>query len=107
MRDFNSRASDLPDFTIEKVKELPQLPTGCQVDNIVSRRYNEDATGKHFEKELIDLCIACSLMILNERTSGGFARDLSLFSYNVLSTIDLILVPEYTLANTNSVYATR
>ena len=46
-------------------------------------------------------------MILNERTSGGFARDLSLFNYNVLSTIDLILVPEYTLANTNSVDATR
>ena len=91
--DFSSRLSYQPDFIIEKHKELQYLPTDYEVDAIVSKRCNE-ITGNQFGKELIDLCIACSLRMLVvwmlTRIFGS-------------STLDLVLVSEYTIANTTIV----
>ena len=100
--DFSSRLSYQPDFIIEKHKELQYLPTDYEVDAIVSKRCNE-ITGNQFGKELIDLCIACSLRMLTWRTRYEFQGNFNYYGYIGSSTLDFVLVSEYTIANTTIV----
>ena len=52
-----------------------------------------------FGKEPVDLYIACSLRILNWRTRWDLQGNFTYYSFIGSSTVDLVLVSEYTLAN--------
>ena len=59
---------------------------------------------KQLGKEFTILCIACSLRILNEKTMLIFNGTLTIAAIMVhRSTVDPILVSEYTLTNTTIV----
>ena len=88
---MNSKASDLPSF-IMKNKKNCNSTCGYEVDTMITRRCNENATLNQFGKELIVLCVACKLKILNGRTRGDFQGIFTYHGYNDSSTIDPILV---------------
>ena len=92
--DFNSRTGTLSDFVIEDERDLPFLPENYELNTHLTRRNNEDISINRYGEQLIDLCIASKLRILNGRTRGDFQGHFTYVGYNGCSSVDLILASE-------------
>ena len=65
---FNSRIVTKADFIAEDRKDLDFLPEGYELDTFTTHRNNEDVSLNSFGEQLIQLCIASKLRVLNGRT---------------------------------------
>ena len=65
---FNSRIVTKADFIVEDRKDLDFLPEGYELDTFTTHRNNEDVSLNSFGEQLIQLCIASKLRVLNGRT---------------------------------------
>ena len=92
--DFKSSTGTLSYFVIEDERDLPYFPENYELYTHVTRRNNEDISVNMFGEQLIDLCIASKLRILNGRTRGDFQGHFTYVGYNGCSSVDLIIASE-------------
>ena len=92
--DFNARTGVLPDF-IKNDKHINSIETGleCPEDHTILDRHSEDKITCTRGKNLIDICIASRLRILNGRTSGDSSGHFTCHNPQGSSVVD------YTIAN--------
>ena len=98
--DFNSRTSTFQDFVLnDDVRHIP-VPSGYILDRNMECRTSQDCNYVtcHFGKQLIDLCIAAGLKILNGRTFGDAVGSFTCHKYNGSSVVDYVLADNTTLS---------
>ena len=71
--DFNARTSSLPDYVADDSAFYIPLPPDYEVDTPVTR-YSQDKSVNNFGKELLTLCIAGQLRIVNGRVQPDNIR---------------------------------
>ena len=98
--DFNSRIGTHDDFISENEKDLTYLPQDYELDSITSVRNNQDVSINDYGVQLLDLCIATKLRILNGRTRGDLQGHVTYIGHKGNSTIDLVLTSEISLLET-------
>ena len=91
--DFNSKIGTKADFIVEYRKDLDFLP-GYELDTFTTHRNNEDVSLNSFGEQLIQLCIASKLRVLNGRTRGDLQGHFTYLGYQGYSTVDLVLASE-------------
>ena len=96
--DFNSRGRTRDDFIIESENELDYLPQDCEIDSITSIRKNQDISINEYGQQLLDLCIASKLRILNGRTRGDHQGHITYIGDKGHSIVDLVLASEICLS---------
>ena len=93
--DFNSRTSDLKDYIeseLDSSDSLP-LPRNYKSDTFDTERINNmDKMVNNYGKQLIDLCIASDIIILNGRTMGDILGKFTCYEYNGQSAVDYHVV---------------
>lgn len=91
--DFNARTGSLPDYVNHDSDLHIPLPPDYMVDTPIPRK-SEDCVVNNYGRELLDLCIASRLRILNGRTrldnnKGAFTcftpRGASVVDYTIVS----------------------
>ena len=92
--DFNSRIGTKADFIVEDRKDLDFLPEGYELDTFTTHRNNEDVSLNSYGEQLIQLCIASKLRVLNGRTRGDLQGHFTYLGYQSCSTVDLVLASE-------------
>ena len=92
--DFNSRIGTKADFIVEDRKDLDFLPEGYELDTFTTHRNNEDVSLNSYGEQLIQLCIASKLRVLNGRTRGDLQGHFTYLGYQGYSTVDLVLASE-------------
>ena len=90
-RDFNSRLSTKADFIVEHRKDLDFLPEGYELDTFTTHRNNDDVSLNSYGEQLIQLCIASKLRVLNGRARGDLQGHFTYLGYQGCSTVDLVL----------------
>ena len=93
-RDFNSRIGTQVDFIFEDRKDLDFLPEGYELNTFTTDRNNEDVSLNSYGEQLIQLCIASILRVLNGRTQGDLQGYFAYIGYQGCSTVDLVLASE-------------
>ena len=91
--DFNSKIGTKADFIVEYRKDLDFLP-GYELDTFTTHRNNEDVSLNSFGEQLIQLCIASKLRVLNGRTRSDLQGHFTYLGYQGCSTVDLVLASE-------------
>ena len=90
-RDFNSRLGIKADFIVEHRKDLDFLPEGYELDTFMTHRNNDDVSLNSYGEQLIQLCIASKLRVLNGRARGDLQGHFTYLGYQGCSTVDLVL----------------
>ena len=98
--DFNSRVGTQNDFIVENEKDFNYLPQDYELDIVTSVRNNQDVSINDYGLQLLDLCIAAKLRILNGRTRGDLQGHVTYIGHKGNSTIDLVLTSEINLLET-------
>ena len=65
---------------------------GYELDTFTTHRNNKDVSLTSYGDQLIQLCIASKLRVLNGRTRGDLQGR---FTYQGCSTVDLVLASEH------------
>jgi hypothetical protein len=92
--DFNARTATLSDtIDISDLCELLQAPelTRIEQPNIMTKRWNRDASVNGWGCELLDLCCDVGLLIFNGRTPGDELGEFTCLANGGRSTIDYIV----------------
>ena len=92
--DFHSRIGTKADFIVEHRKDLDFLPEGYELDTFTTHKNNEDVSLNSYGEQLIQLCIASKLRVLNGRTRGDLQGHFTYLGYQSCSTVDLVLASE-------------
>ena len=92
--DFNSRIGTKTDYVIDDRKDLHFLPEGYELDTFTTHRNNKDVSLTSYGDQLIQLCIASKLRVLNGRTRGDLQGHFTYLGYQGYSTVDLVLASE-------------
>ena len=92
--DFNSRIGTKTDYMIDDRKDLHFLPEGYELDTFTTHRNNKDVSLTSYGDQLIQLCIASKLRVLNGRTRGDLQGHFTYLGYQGYSTVDLVLASE-------------
>ena len=95
--DFNSRVGTQDDFFTESENDLAYLSQNYEIDSITSIRNNQNISINHYGQQLLDLCIAGKLRILNGRTRGDLQGHITDKGNKGHSTVDLVLASEICL----------
>ena len=77
--------------------DLDYLPQDHEKDRITSIRNNEAISINDYGQQLLDLCIAAKLRILNGRTRGDLQGHITYIGNKGHSTVDLVLASEICL----------
>ena len=64
------------------------------MDTFTTHRYNEDVSLNSYGEQLIQLCIALKLKVLNGRTRVDLQGHFTYIGYQSCSTMDFILTSE-------------
>ena len=90
--DFNARSGIERDFVIpDKFDLMPDL--SCK-NTILERNSEDRATVDSRGRELVDICKAMGVIMLNGRKTGDFFGKYTCFQWNGSSTVDYVLVKE-------------
>ena len=89
-----SRIGTKADFIVEDTKNLDFLSQGYELDTFTTHRNNEDVSLNSYGEQLIQLCIASKLRVLNGRTRGDLQGHFTYLGYQSCSTVDLVLASE-------------
>ena len=89
-----SRIGTKADFIVEDTKNLDFLSQGYELDTFTTHRNNEDVSLNSYGEQLIQLCIASKLRLLNGRTRGDLQGHFTYLGYQGFSTVDLVLASE-------------
>ena len=73
------------------------MPLDYEIDSIASIRNNQDISIYDYCQQLLDLCIAAKLRILNGRTRGDLQGHITYIGNKGHSTVDLVLASEICL----------
>ena len=92
--DLNSKIGTKADFIVEDRKDLDFLSEGYELDTFTTHRNNEDVSLNSYGEQLIQLCIASKLRVLNGRTRGDLQGRFTYLGYQGCSTVDLDLASE-------------
>ena len=92
--DFNSRIGTKTDYMIDDRKDLHFLPEGYELDTFTTHRNNKDVPLNSYGEQLIQICIASKLRVLNGRTRGNLQGHYIYLGYQGCSTVDLFLASE-------------
>ena len=95
--DFDSRVGTQDDFIIESENDLAYLPQSYEIDSITSIKNNQDISINDNGRQLLDLCIAAKLRILNGRTGGDLQGHITYIGNKGHSAVDLVLASEICL----------
>jgi hypothetical protein len=102
MGDFNSRTSTGLDLIIDDSNdEHMPLPSSYTNDTKMVERESEDkniATCK-YGKQLLNLCVECSIRIVNGRVIGDMNGKYTCHKYNGRSTVDYVIADETLVPN--------
>ena len=85
---FNSRIGTKADFIVEDRKDLDFLPEGYELDTFTTHRNNEDVSLNSYGEQLIQLCVASKLRVLNGRTREDLQGHFIYLGYRGCSTVD-------------------
>ena len=89
--DFNARTDLLPDYVTHDSDLYILLPPDYLVDTFIPRK-SEDKTVNNYGKELLDLCIASQLRIVNGRIRpDGNRGALTCFTPRGTSVVDYVV----------------
>ena len=91
---FNSRAGNEPDYITEDTRNMSFLPGDYEPDKFTVSRNNEDVSINYFGQQLLKLCIAAKLRILNGRTRGDLQGHFTYFGFQGCKKVDLVLESE-------------
>lgn len=100
--DLNARVGKKPDTLTQEEVEIQVLDLPESNFIVAPPRCSKDSSTNTWGNNLINLCIACNLCLLNGRTLGDSEGRFTFFAANGHSTIDLSLVDSEMLANTLS-----
>ena len=89
-----SRIVTKADFIVEDKKNLDFLPEGYELDTFTMHRSNEDVSLNGYGEQLIQLCIASKLRVLNGRTREDLQEHFTYLGYHGCSTVELVLASE-------------
>ena len=89
--DFNARTGNLADYCKEHTNDSIPLP-GAYTFDVTSTRFNQDNTTTVCGKQLLDLCKAASLRILNGRTLGDSRGAFTCYKSKGKSVVDYLIV---------------
>ena len=92
--DFNARVSTDPDFIANDDNTFLPLYSSYTIDSQIKNRHNMDPKLDNRGKELLDMCVANQLRILNGRTFGDMFGKYTCFTPNGCSTVDYVLASE-------------
>ena len=67
---------------------------GYELDTFTTHRNNKDVSLTSYGDQLIQLCIASKLRVLNGRTRGDLQGHFTYLGYQSCSTVDLVLASE-------------
>ena len=73
------------------------MPQDYEIDSITSIRNNQDISINEYGQQLLDLCRAAKLRILNGRTRGDLQGHITYIGNKGHSTVDLVLASEICL----------
>ena len=73
------------------------MPQAYEIDSITSIRNNQDISINEYGQQLLDLCIAAKLRILNGRTRGDLQGHITYIGNKGHRTVDLVLASEICL----------
>ena len=79
---------------IESENDLVYLPQDYEKDSITSIRDNQGVSIKDYDQQLLDLCVAAKLRILNDRTGGDFQGQITYIGDKGHSKVDLVFAFE-------------
>ena len=79
---------------IDDRKDLHFLPEGYELDTFTTHRNNKDVPLNSYGEQLIQICIASKLRVLNGRTRGNLQGHYIYLGYQGCSTVDLFLASE-------------
>ena len=82
---FNSRIGTKADFIVEDRKDLDFLPEGYELDTFTTHRNNEDVSLNSYGEQLIQLCVASKLRVLNGRTREDLQGHFIYLGYRVVA----------------------
>ena len=91
MGDTNGRTSDLADFIENDSDQYIPLPHDYELDMLMKKRHNVDKIANSHGQNLINLCIASRMPILNGRTPGDFVGRLTCYNQQGASSVYYIL----------------
>ena len=97
--DFNARTGSEHDFISDDDDNFLPLNEDYVIDSNIINRNSKDTKVCTQGKELLEMCIASRLRILNGRTFGDFKGKFTSYQYNGNSVIDYCLISEEKLAN--------
>ena len=92
--ELNSKIRIKADFKVENKKDLDFLSEGYELDTFTTHKNNEDVSLNSYGEQLIQLCIASKLRVLNGRTRGDLQGRFTYLGYQGCSTVDLDLASE-------------
>ena len=99
MGDTNGRTSDLADFIENDSDQYIPLPHDYELDMLMKKRHNVDKIANSHGQNLINLCIASRMRILNGRTPGDFVGRLTCYNQQGASSVDYILCHDSFIQN--------
>ena len=91
--DLNSRCGDLHDYVdiIIDSDDTDYMTHDVEIENKVMPRLSEDRTVNEYGRQLIDLCIANDLLIVNGRTVSDPKGLCTCYTHNGSSLVDYVL----------------
>ena len=92
--DFNSTIVTKAGFIVEDGKDLDFLPEDYELGTFTTHKNNEDVSLNSYREQLIQLCIASKLRVLNGRTRVDLQGHFTYLGYQDCSTVDLALASE-------------
>ena len=92
--DVNSRIGTKTEVIDKDRKDLNFLPEGYELNTFMTYRNNEGVSLNSYGEQLIQLCIASKLRVLNGRTRQYFQGHSNYLGYQGYSTVDLVLTSE-------------
>ena len=81
-------------MTVQDTEDLDFLPEGYKLDTSTTHRNNEDVSLNSYGEQLIQLCIASKLRVLNGRTRGDLEGHFTYLGYQGCCPVDLVLDSE-------------
>ena len=100
--DFNARTANLKDYIDSELDSCDSLPLPkdyiCNTFNI-ERNSNMDKIVNNYGRNLMDLCIASDVIVLNGRTKGDMLGKFTCYEYNGQSVVDYHVVSKTLFQN--------
>ena len=96
---MNARTGNLNDFITNDYDDGINVHDSYEYDEHMSSRFNRDPVINEYGRDLINLCTASGLRILNGSTLGDTPAQVTCFQYNGSSTVDYCLTSKNILSD--------